>query len=279
LVIRYNGWLVITFVFVPLLLFMLGAAIGSFLNVVIYRTTTGEGWVKGRSHCETCKKTIAWFDNIPLLSFLVLRGRCRHCKKSLSLSHPVVEGLTGLLFVWWYFAGFFFFQLTQQPFTILQPLFWLAVGLILLAIFIIDFKYMIIPDQLVAALFVLVIFYRVGLTMFGEMQVRDLALSLATMAGSTALLFMIWYITRGRGIGFGDVKLALPLGLLLGWPRAIVWIFGSFMLGAAVGIALIVMKKAKMKTALPFGPFLVAGTLISLIWGDQLFHWYVTLIM
>lgn len=267
-----------SFFLIVVFLFVIGAAVGSFLNVIIYRSTTGESWVKGRSHCESCKKTIAWFDNIPLFSFLMLGGKCRHCKKSLSLSHPVVEGLTGALFVWWYIAGFLFFKLTQQPFVVLQPMFWLAVGIILLLIFLVDLKYMIIPDVGVASLFILVIFYRIFLVIAGVMQPRDLLLSLATMVGAFLFFFILWIGTKGRGMGFGDVKLALPLGLLLGWPNVTVWIFSSFIIGALYGIVLLSLKKAKLKQAVPFGPFLIIGTLISLIWGDQLFGWYVTLI-
>lgn len=259
-------------------LFIIGAAVGSFLNVIIYRSTTGESWVKGRSHCENCKKTINWYDNIPLLSYMLLGGRCRYCKKQLSLSHPVVEGLTGALFVWWYIAGFLFFKLTEQPLTVLQPLFWLAVGIILLLIFLVDFKYMIIPDVGVAALFILVIFYRIFLVISNVMQPRDLLLSLVSMVGASLFFFLLWIGTQGKGMGFGDVKLALPLGLLLGWPKVLVWLFASFMIGAVYGVILLTMKKVKLKQAVPFGPFLIIGTLISLIWGDQLFSWYVTLI-
>lgn len=270
--------MLLTFFLVPLFLFIFGAAIGSFLNVIIYRSTIGESWVAGRSKCEKCKKLIAWYDNIPLLSYFVLGGKCRSCKTPLSLSHPVIEGLTGALFIWWYLAGFFFFKLTQQPFVFLQPLFWLMVGIILLAIVIIDLREMIIPDTAVALLFVLVILYRLSLTSSGVMEVGDLYLSLLSMLGAGVFFFLIWFVTKGKGMGFGDVKLAFPLGLLLGWPQVLVWIFASFLIGAVVGIALLLFHKAKMKTAVPFGPFLVAGTLVSLIWGDQLFHWYATLI-
>jgi leader peptidase (prepilin peptidase)/N-methyltransferase len=127
-----------SFLLISCFLFALGAVIGSFLNVVISRSMSGESWVKGRSHCDECGKQIVWWDNMPLLSFILLRGKCRWCKKSISLSHPVIEFLTGSLFVWWYWGGFFFFRLTQQPFHYVQPLFWLVVALILLVIFFAD---------------------------------------------------------------------------------------------------------------------------------------------
>ncbi|PIR59747.1 MAG: hypothetical protein COU68_03940, partial [Candidatus Pacebacteria bacterium CG10_big_fil_rev_8_21_14_0_10_45_6] len=259
---------------VALFLFLLGAAIGSFLNVVIYRSNKEESWVKGRSYCESCGKQIAWYDNIPLLSYFVLQGKCRHCKDALSITHPAVEFLTGILFVWWYFAIFMFFKLTQQPFVVLQPVFWLCVGIILLAIFIIDLRTMIIPNTLTIALFVIVLLYRVGLVTTGIMQVQDFWLAVLSMIGAAAFFFGIWALTRGKGMGFGDVKLAAPLGLLLGWPAVMVWLFAAFIIGGVVGIGLLFTKKAKMKQAVPFGPFLIIGTFIALIWGSEIYGWY-----
>lgn len=268
-----------SFLLTALFLFVFGAAAGSFLNVIIYRSQKKESWIGGRSYCESCHKQISWHDNIPLLSYVLLRGKCRHCKDTLSISHPAVEGLTGILFVWWYFAIFMFFQLTQQPFVVLQPVFWLCVGLILLAIFVIDLRTMIIPDILTATLFILVLLYRLGLVAFGIMQVQDFWLALGSMIGATAFFFGIWFFTRGKGIGFGDVKLAAPLGMLLGWPAVMVWLFASFVIGGVVGVILLITKHAKMKQAVPFGPFLIIGTLIALIWGNKLYGWYVNLLM
>src|SRR5262249_53647315 len=105
-------------------LFIFGTMIGSFLNVVIYRTLNEESWVKGRSKCESCGKQIKWYDNVPLISYFVLGGKCRACKAPISISHPVIEFLTGTLFVWWYWGGSLFFRLTQQPLGVIQPLFW-----------------------------------------------------------------------------------------------------------------------------------------------------------
>lgn len=262
-----------------LLLFCVGAIIGSFLNVVIYRSTTGESWVKGRSHCEKCKKQIAWYDNVPLLSYFLLGGKCRYCSSKLSLSHPVIESMMGLLFVWWYFVGSFFFQLSQEPFIYLQPLFWLLVGIILLFILIIDYRYMVISDTAVVVLTFLVVFYRLALVAGGIMQLQDLLLATAAMAASVLFFWALWYFTKGRGMGFGDVKLAVPLGLLVGWPDTIVWLFSSFVLGAAVGSLLLLFGKAKLGKPIPFGPFLIVGTLVALIWGSQLLGWYATLIL
>lgn len=267
------------FIGLPLLLFFIGSCVGSFLNVVIYRSERGESWVWGRSHCESCQKTIAWYDNIPLLSYLLLRARCRQCKAPLSPGHLVIESLMGMLFVWWYGVGFFFFKLTEQPFSILQPIFWLAVGIILLTIFVTDLQYMYIADTAVVLLSGIVGMYRVILVLTGVMQVQDFMLSLCTMAAAVLFFWCLWYFTKGKGMGFGDVKLALPLGLLLGWPNTLVWIFVSFVSGAVVGLVLLALGKAQMKKPIPFGPFLIFATLIALIWGDEIFRQYVTLIL
>lgn len=269
-------------VFVPFLLavlffFVLGTVIGSFLNVVIIRTIEGESWVAGRSRCDHCRKTIAWFDNVPLLSFVLLKGKCRYCKKSIALSHPVVEGLTALLFVWWYIGLFFFFKLTQEPFMVLQPLFWLAVAVLLLVIFFTDMLVLLIPDKLVMILSALVVVYRLALIYSGIMVPKDFVLALVGMGVLVLFFFCLWFFTGGRGLGFGDVKLIAPLALLMGWPDMIVGVFAAFIIGAVVGLGLVVSKKHALKQPLPFGPFLIVGTVVALVWGNELIAWYLQL--
>lgn len=267
-----------TFITTSIALFFMGAAIGSFLNVVIYRSLNNESWVTGRSRCDSCRKKIHWYDNIPLLSYLILRAKCRFCKKPISLSHPVVEVLVGSLFVWWYLFGAFFFNLTQQPFEILQPAFWLSVGVILIAIFVTDYLYLIIPDAFVAILFTLTVIYRISLVSFGIMQLGDLFMAIIGMCLSVLFIGSLWFITKGKGMGFGDVKLMIPLSLLMGWPSTLVGVFLSFTLGGIFGIFLLILKKRKIKQVIAFGPFLIMGTFISLIWGDQILNWYLSLL-
>ena len=270
-----TGW----FLFGALILFTLGTIFGSFLSVVILRSMRGESWVSGSSRCDECGQPIRWYDNIPLLSFIMLRGECRRCHKPIHPLHFVVELLTGVLFVWWYSGFFLFFQLAEQPFRIIQPLFWLAVAVILLVIFFTDLLYMIIPDEAVAILLVLVGGYRFALVISGIMRQQDMvATLLATVAAIVAFL-CLYLITKGRGFGFGDVKLIAPLGLLLGWPNTLVMVFLAFVFGALVGIFLLLLGKRTMKQPIPFGPFLIAATFLSLIWGDAIFQWYLQLIL
>ncbi len=270
------------FFLTTIFLFIFGTIIGSFINVVIYRTLKKESWVKGRSKCENCQKQIQWFDNLPLLSFFILGGKCRHCKTSISISHPVVEFLTGSLFVWWYWGGSLFFRITEAPLQFIQPIFWLLVGLILVIIFCVDILYFIIPDEAVIALTSLTVLYRVSLVTTGVMQLPDLGRAILGSLGLSLFFYGIGVlyekITKKSGMGFGDVKLVFPLGLLMGWPNLLVGIFLSFIFGSVVGVALILLGKRKFQQAIPFGPFLIAGTITALVVGNQLLQWYVHLL-
>ena len=261
------------FIITTLYLFALGTAVGSFVNVVIYRTIEGGQWIKGRSHCDHCQRNLPWYDLIPLISYFYLGGKSRCCHQPLSISHPVIELITGSLFVWWYWFGFLFFHLSEG-FRFIQPLFWLIVGVLLLIILLIDWWYMLIPDWAVYALTGLSFIYRVSLTWNQIMQFPDFVNTLAA-TGVVGLLFWgLWFFTRGRGMGYGDVKLVIPLGLLLGFPKLMVGVFLSFVIGASYGVVLMLMKRAKLKQAVPFGPFLILGSLIALIWGEKILSWY-----
>lgn len=264
------------FLFLALILFVFGLAIGSFINVVIYRTVHGDSPMRGRSYCDVCKKPIAWYDNIPLFSFLVLKRKCRHCKTVIPWEYPAVELITGLLFVWWYLVGFTFFQLTSQPLNIIQPIFWLVVGILFLVITFTDISYMIIPDSAVVLLTVTTFLYRLYLTQTGVMQGRDLVSMILTACVSSLFFFALVLITKGRGMGFGDVKLVFPLGLIVGFPNALAALFVACVSGAAVGMILMWSKQKKLTGVIPFGPFLILGTVVALVWGDQLMHWYLS---
>ena len=270
--------MMMSFFLTTALLFILGACVGSFLNVLIYRTISGESWMTGRSHCDFCNRKIAWYDNIPLLSFLLIRGKSRCCNKTLSLSHPVVEFMTGTLCVWWLWFGSFFFRLTQQPLETLQPLFWLLVGILLLVILVSDLLYMVIPDIAVIALTVISLVYRVVLVMTGAMQVEDFVKIWFAVALGLLIVGGLWFITQGRGMGFGDVKFMVPMGLLLGWPTMLVGIFAAFIVGGCVAALLLLTGKKERKAAVPFGPFLIVGTILALVWGDYLWSWYMHLL-
>ncbi len=261
-----------------LFLILFGLVIGSFLHVLIYRTVHDESYVTGRSKCPHCKKLIRWYDNIPVVSFFLLSGMCRNCKKPISWDYPAIEMMTAGLFVWWYLIGFTFFRLSTQPFSLLQPAFWLFVGVCLISIFFADLLYGIIPDSVLTVLTGLGLLYRIMLYMFHVMRPVDFWLTLAGATVSSLMFLGLWIATKKRGMGLGDVKFVFPLGLILGWPNMFVGLFLSFVIGAVTGVALIAFKKKKFRQTVPFGPFLVVGSAITLVFGDKILQWYLSLL-
>lgn len=245
------------------LVFVLGLVIGSFLNVLIDRIPRGENIVWKPSHCDYCKKPLRWFELIPVLSFLLQAGRCRRCHKALSFQYPGIEIVTGIGFV-------LLFVLIPQslPFLLLSAgLF--SIGLV---IFFIDIKHMIIPDSLLVVLLVLLVF--VGISLSPAERFTHVVWGVGSGLGFLAL----WLITRGRGLGFGDVKLATIIGLTLGYPFTIIALYIAFLTGAGVGVILIMSHRAGMKSRIPFGPFLIIGAASSMVWGTQILAWWYTLL-
>lgn len=167
-----------------------------------------------------------------------------------------------------------FFLLLGQPWGYFQPVFWLIVGMLLLVVFVADLRFGLIPDQVSLPLFVLALGYRIGLVTSHQMQSVDLVRALISGLVLMAFFYGLWFFTKGKGFGFGDVKLAPSLGLLLGWPRTLVGMFIAFCLGAVVAIVLIISGKKRFGQTIPFGPFLILGTVASLLWGQQLWAWY-----
>lgn len=251
---------------IPLLLFLTGISIGSFLNVLIDRLPKGEDVVFGRSRCDFCGKTLRWFELIPLLSYLVQGGRCVRCHKHLSIQYPLVEFLTGVLFVATYlYAGnlishdaFFWYRLAAA----------LAIVSAAVVIVVTDFKYQIIPDSMLVVLLV------VGFGIHIPLSVHDAMMHLVVGAATGLAFYSLWAGTRGRGMGFGDVKLSAVLGVILGYPKTIIALYAAFLTGALYGVILMIRKKGGMKSRVPFGPFLLFGAIVSLLWSDQILHWW-----
>ncbi len=261
-----------------LFIFVMGLVWGSFLNVVIYRSAKGKSFAQGRSICPKCKTQLPWRYNIPLLSFFLLGGRCGFCHKKISWRYPFIEFSTAVMFMWWYLVGMGFFQLIGSPWQVIQPIFWLVVGMVLLVIFMSDLFYGIIPLGVNMFLFSVVLFYRVTLVGFGLMNGRDLfnALLSAVVLGIIFIsLQRLTKIFKGvDGIGWGDIILSPALGLLLGWPKVMVGMFAAVTLGGLLSVILLLSGKKSLGQTIPFGPFLVVGTVIGLIWGASIWSWY-----
>lgn len=245
-----------------LLIFLLGLGVGSFLNVLIDRLPREESFTKGRSYCESCKKTLRWYDLIPLLSFIILKAKCRYCRSPISHYYPVVELTTGLLFVAVLFLPG---EFTITFITIINLIFYLFIASGLIVVFFVDLKYGIIPDK--------VVYPAVAVTFIFLVTNRQSPIANHIFSAISAFLFflLIFLATRGRGMGFGDVKLAFLIGLILGFPKILVAFYAAFLTGALLSIILILAKKKKFKgSTIPFGPFLVIGTFIALFWGDDI---------
>lgn len=255
---------------VYILLFFIGLAVGSFLNTVCWRLHTGQNLLVSRSHCPGCKKVLAWYDLIPLLSFSLTYGRCRYCGKKISWQYPLVELSTGVLFVlvgWWIFEGVLVQPLIDY-FIIL--LFYYFIVSVLIVIFVYDLKHFIIPDKVI---------YPAIIIAFGYQLIKGLWLNSLIAALLAAGLFLaLVLVSYGKWMGLGDVKLACFMGLVLGWPNILAAIIIAFVLGGIVGIILIFAKKKILKSEIPFGPFLSAATLISIFWGEKLINWYLNFI-
>lgn len=252
------------------LTFVLGALVGSFVNVLIDRTIVGENWVSGRSHCDHCNKTLAWYDMIPIVSYLAYFGRSRCCHYQLSYRYPIVEIIVGLLFGWWLVVGFWFFKLVNTPLSVIQPGFWLVMGIVLLILALADLFYGVVLMGVVYMGSVTVILYRLILWWYGAYNGSDFVLSLI-VAGVFYLAFWSLYkLTNGRGMADGDMYVALYTGLLLGWPRGMIAIIGSFILGAVCGLFLIMTKLKTRRDTIPFVPFMILAIVMTLVWGEQI---------
>lgn len=247
---------------------------GSFLNVVVYRTMHHDSPLRGRSYCDNCGVQLSWKHNIPLISYFVLGGKCANCKKRISWQYPVVELLTGLLFVWWYVIGRSFFLLGSSPWALIQPVFWFGVAFALWLLVVFDAKYGIIPDFLSGGLLAWVFFYRVALLSAGIMRIEDFVTGLIAGLGLMLFFYGLYELTKRQGFGLGDIKLAPSLGLLLGWPGMVVGVFAAFVIGSLIGICLMILGKKRFGQTVPFGPFLAAGAAIALLWGDAIVNWY-----
>ena len=247
------------------LLVGLGLVVGSFLNVVIYRVPLDLSIVRPGSACPGCGAPIAPRDNIPVISWLLLRGRCRHCHEPIGVRYPMVEIANAVVWValgWW--------CLSEAGIPALLPLL-LVLGSAGVALFMIDLDHHRLPDAIVLPLYPVTV---AGLVLAGLLT-GDWPLVGAAVGIGIWLVVIggLWFVSGGRGMGFGDVKLAPVLGATLGWvaiAAAGVGLFIAFLLGALVGIVLLITRRAGRRSAIPFGPFLLLGALIGLVAGTAI---------
>jgi leader peptidase (prepilin peptidase)/N-methyltransferase len=251
----------------PLIVFAFGLLIGSFLNVVILRINTGRSVVHGASKCARCNRPLAWYELVPVFSFLALRGRCRTCKLDISFQYPLVELVTAILFVLLYskilVAGMF------APSAWIVFGFGLVVASLLVVITVYDVRHKIIPDSVVFP-FILLAFLSV---IWRGAMVPGFSVLGGLMGGALVAVpfFLLWYFSKGKLMGFGDVKLMLGIGWLTGLMLGISTLILSFWIGGIVGLFLIgLTKRYGMKSEVPFGPFLIVALGLVELWGVTL---------
>ncbi|MBU1000535.1 prepilin peptidase [Patescibacteria group bacterium] len=287
--------------------FLIGIVLGSLVKVLADRSLSNKSFW-GRSYCPKCQHKLAWYDLFPILSFILLKGKCRYCKDKLEIEYLIVETVTGVLVGFLFWQSFFSFSIPQ--FQILSALMELAFKtffvVVLVVLFLTDLKKMFIPDRIVIPSIIIGI---VGLTVITLYKIvylynylsgsvvgrlllpphntyfqrhalaiaQPFFLSLLTGVLIGGFFWGLIIITRGKGMGGGDVKLGAFIGIMLGFPQALFALMLAFFTGAIFGLGLIITGKKHFGQAIPFGPFLVLGSLMMLFWGNLIIDWYLKL--
>jgi len=246
-----------------ILIFVLGLIVGSFNNVCIYRIPRNESIIYPASRCPKCRSSIKPIDNIPLLSYILLKGKCRNCGSKISIQYPVVEFITGIIYTF----IFLIYGLT------LQSLIYIILSSALIIIAFIDLNRQIVPDMISLP------GIAIGLILSFFVPYISFINSVLGVVVGGGIIFIIGLagsvIFKKEAMGGGDVKLAAMIGAFLGWKYTIISLFLGFFLGALVGIFLILSKIKSKEDMVPFGPFIASGSFITFLWGEKIFSWYV----
>lgn len=247
-------------------LFLLGLLIGSFLNAWIWRTRHEKSIAKGRSMCPYCGHTLQVIDLIPVVSYLLLKGKCRYCRKDISVQYPLVEIATGLLF---FGVGILYQNQAVSHAALVRDM---VIVALLVAIFVYDFLYMEILDRMTTIpAFILFILSLV----FGWNEWWPMLVGMGIGAG---FFWLQYVLSKGKWIGGGDIRLGLFMGVLLGYPRVLLALFISYVIGAIVSLVLVFIKKKQLASETPFGTYLTIGTFIAFFWGNIIVDWYISLL-
>ncbi len=256
-----------------LLIFILGTIIGSFLNVVIFRLKTNETILKNRSHCNYCQKKLNWYELIPLISFIIQLGKCRKCKKKISWQYPLVELSTGLIFL---LIFIFFGQNWQFPYTV-YTYFLFLISCFLIIIFVYDLKHYLVADKIIYPAIIFAFLFNIFVWFITNNFYIFISSIIAGFSVGGFFLILV-LISKEKWMGKGDILIGVLMGLILGTPMIIVGLVLAFLIGAIVSLILVAFKKKNMKSEIPFGPFLILGTAISIFWGNVLLNWYLKLL-
>lgn len=246
-----------------LIVVIFGLAVGSFLNAVVYRLHQKISFMHGRSFCPWCRHELRATDLIPVVSFFMLRGRCRYCRKKISWQYPLVELTTAVVFLllWWQFG------------ITWSLLVYMLYSAVLIVIFVFDLKYYLILDKVtLPAMAVAAVLSALIL------RIDVLSLAIGALVGG-GFFWLQFVVSKGKWIGGGDIRLGLLMGLMLGFPNILVALFIAYFLGSMIGIALIAGKEKKWKSKVPFGTFLSAATVVAILVGQQIIDYYLNVLL
>ncbi|WFA09676.1 A24 family peptidase [Tissierella sp. Yu-01] len=244
-----------------------GLIIGSFLNVCVYRIPLNESIAFPGSHCPNCDTHLKWYDNIPVISYLTIMGKCRYCREKVSLQYPIVEALNAILYLIMFSK--FGFDLDFAFYSLLSS--------VLIVITFIDLKEMIIPDVLVVVIIILSLLYKIINYLHNGVS-PQLLNSIGGLLLAGGLFLIIVFLSKG-GMGGGDVTLIAALGFVLGIKYIFLNIFLSFVTGAIISIFLLATKIKTRKDPIPFGPFIVISFFLTVLKGQVIINWYFTLLI
>jgi len=241
-----------------------GFLFGSFLNVVIYRIPKSLSLIKPASHCPNCSETLKWYENIPLISYIFLLGKCSHCKTKISIQYPLIEILNGLLLL-----GIAYFSKDITQFIVFSLL-----GMTFLCLVVIDFKNYILPDILIIISSVIVLIY------FGYYEKLEALprfyYAILTGSGMYVLRMVTSKIYKKETFGMGDIKLSALIGFIIGHWDAFIAIFFGFIIAAVIFTFLIITRLQKKDAYLPFGPYLIFGMILYTMYGEIILRWYIS---
>jgi prepilin signal peptidase PulO-like enzyme (type II secretory pathway) len=253
--------------FVVVVAAMLGLIFGSAINAMVWRLYVGRSWVKGRSICPECEHVLSAVDLVPVVSWLMLRGRCRYCRAPIK-DHPIVEIVTGLAFALSAYALYF-----NGTFDAVKLVFWMAMLVLLLVLAVYDARWFILPDKIMLPLIVVAFGYAASTAVVTH-SAHALVDYLVAAVVAGGAFYAIVFFSRGRAMGGGDIKLAFCMGLILGLQGTLVALFLAFNAAAVIGLALIASGKRGRKDQIPFGPFLVGATVVAFLYSSQIVDWY-----
>lgn len=258
---------------IAIILGLLGLCLGSFVNAFVWRLHEGRDVVRERSECTSCHHILAWYDLIPVISWLWLRGKCRYCRAKIAWQYPLVELATAVVFV----VSYVQWPFGSDPASLVMLGLWLLMVVGLMTLIVYDARWYLLPDVVVLPLaaigLVFGLIHYSALMQLGFAQVGlELLYGMLSVGGIYGLLYAV---SRGRWVGFGDVKLGVVMGLVLGWQLGLLSIFIANLVGLIMIIPSLLTKRLSTRSHIPFGPFLIVGLIVALLWGEQLIRLYI----